>query len=179
MQLTLEELKDTLVFFSPVQSEFWKENSIVALESQKHKTGCNLSLQGDDDRNILIEWSSDFKRAGYTEKKKYTEKGAEAISFLLATKLTEYDIVEESTIGTGIDYWLGFTEGHEQYDDLNIYHARLEISGILKETKTNNLEKRVKEKKEQTDSGDSAFNHLPAYISIIEFSTPKAHFSKK
>jgi len=179
MQLTLEELQETLVFCSAAQSEVWKENSIVALEDQKHQTGCKLTLLGDNQENILINWCSDFKRTGYTEKKKFTEKGAEAISFLLATKLTQFNVIEESTIGTGIDYWLGYAEGHEQYDDLNIYHARLEISGILKETKTNNLEKRVKEKKEQAQRGDATFNYLPAYISIIEFSTPKAHFSKR
>lgn len=179
MHLTLEELKDDLVCFSIVQSEFWKENSIVALESQNHITGCNLSLEGDQIMTIPVNWSSDFKRAGYTEKKKYTEKGAEALSFLLAMKLTDYDIVEESTIGTGIDYWLGFDESNGNYDDLNLYHARLEISGILKETKKNNIERRVKEKKNQADSGDKTYTHLPAYISIIEFSNPKAHFSKK
>lgn len=170
MHLTLEELQDTLVCFTSGQREVLKENSIVALESQKHKSGCSLILEGDENKEFSLEWNSDFKRAGYKERKKYTEKGAEALSFLLAMKLTPYDIVEESTIGTGIDYWLGFNENHEKYDDFHLYHARLEISGILKETKTNKLQKRVQEKKEQTDSGDnlSSFTSLRFYHRVFK-----------
>jgi len=54
---------------------------------------------------------------------------------------------------------------------------RLEISGIFKETKQNNVEKRVREKKQQAKQSDES--QLPAYISIVEFSKPKVIFTKK
>jgi hypothetical protein len=53
----------------------------------------------------------------------------------------------------------------------------MEVSGILKETPNNNFKARIKKKRTQTKPTDST--GLPAYISIIEFSTPKAFFGKK
>jgi len=177
MQLTLEDLKDALIYFSSTQSEGWKENCIVALESQNNKTGCILKLSGDFTEDVTVSWNSDFKRNGYKEKNKFIEKGAEALSFFIATEKTEYKIIEESTIGTGFDYWLGYNEDHEYYDEFNPFQARLEISGIGKETNGNKLQSRVAKKLIQTDPSDDL--KLPAYISVVEFSTPKAYFCKK
>ena len=62
-------------------------------------------------------------------------------------------------------------------DHLFNHAARLEISGILKESRTNTIEKRLKDKMKQTEQSDETC--LPAYISIIEFGKPKALFIKK
>jgi hypothetical protein len=50
--------------------------------------------------------------------------------------------------------------------------AKLEISGISKSSKTNKLDYRMTKKKKQVQKSD----HLvkKAYISIVEFGTPKA-----
>jgi hypothetical protein len=80
-------------------------------------------------------------------------------------------------IGTGVDYWLGYKEGHEKYDELNFMNARLEISGINEESITNTVEKRVKIKKAQVAKSDETA--LPVYISVSEFKTPKSYFAKK
>jgi len=175
--LTLEELKETIELFSPVQCDFLAENCIVALENNAHKTGCDLKVSGDHDKVYKINWTKTFNKAGYKEEKKITEHAAETISFFLTTKLTEYNVVEESRIGTGVDYWLAYNAESAKYDPRNFFQARLEISGINKESATNTLEKRVKEKKEQTKPTDGT--KLPAYVSVVEFSTPKAYFAKK
>lgn len=94
------------------------------------------------------------------------------VSALLAFETTEYTIVERSSKGTGFDYMLG-----DKNDTLFIPKARLEISGIKTETESNSIEKRFKQKALQTDISDKS--GLPAYISIIEFSTPKAVFDLK
>lgn len=174
---TLEELKDTITLFSIIQADFWSENCIVALEHNSHKTGCILNVTGDQAEDIELKWSMSVVKNGYKEEKKFIEKSAEAISFFLCRKYTEYNVIEESCIGTGVDYWLGYDETHQSYDPSNFLSARLEISGINAETPTNTVASRTKVKTKQAGTSDGTA--LPAYISIVEHSTPKAHFIKK
>lgn len=177
MTFTLEELKNTISVFSSHQCDFLTDNCIVALELNNHKTGSKMQIMGDQEDEALLFWSTKVEMAGYKEQKKITEHSAEAISFFLAKELTIYSLVEEATIGTGFDYWLGLNSDHAEYDPLNFLSARLEISGILKETAHNTVEARIREKKDQTKPTD--YLKLPAYISIIEFSKPKAYFALK
>lgn len=177
MNLTLEDLKDAMTYFSTVQCLGLTENCIVALEDIPHRSGCELEVSGLHNGKISLDWNTVVNKNGYKEKKKFTEKGAEALSFFLAIEFTEYEILEESEIGTGVDYWLGYGEDHEKYDPLNFFSARLEISGILRETTTNSFSKRITEKKKQTNASNST--GIPAYVSVIEFSKLKAHITKK
>lgn len=177
MNFTLEELTEAVKLFSTHQCSFLTENCIVALESCNHKSGCKLEILGDKTDAALLEWSTEVKTAGYQEPRKYVEHGATAISFLLAQSFTEYRILEEATYGTGFDYWLGYDKNHVKYNPSNFLSARLEISGILRETPQNTLIERVKLKREQTNVSDSS--KLPAYISVVEFSQPKVYFAKK
>ncbi|WP_462221695.1 hypothetical protein [Ferruginibacter sp.] len=175
--LTIEELKETISVFSSTQCDFLSENCIVALEKNNHISGCKLNVTGDNVRSFNLNWSNKINTAGYRESKKIIEHAAETISFFLCTKFTNYTVIEEAVIGTGIDYWLGYNELHQLYNPKNFLQARLEISGIEKETPTNSLEKRVKGKKQQSKASD--YSKLPAYISVVEFSTPKAFFGKR
>jgi hypothetical protein len=174
---TLEELKDTITLFSVTQAGFWSENSIVALEHNNHTSGCVLKVGGDHTEDIELQWSTKISKSGYKEEKKFIEKSAEAISFFLCRRFTDFNVIEEAIIGTGFDYWLGYDAEHKLYDPSNFMTARLEISGINFETPTNTVESRVKVKTKQTAATDGML--LPAYISVIEHSTPKAHFCKK
>jgi hypothetical protein len=82
-----------------------------------------------------------------------------------------YTIIEKSRYGDGVDYWLG------KENEIPFHNsARIEISGILKESEQNSLNKRFENKTRQTNKSDET--RLPAYISIIEISTPKAIFAK-
>jgi hypothetical protein len=177
MNLKLEDLKDAMTYFSNIQCLGLTENCIVALEDIPHKNGCELEVSGLYEGKISLDWDTVVNKNGYKEKKKFTEKGAEALSFFLAMEFTEYEILEESEIGTGVDYWLGYGENHEKYDPLNFFNARLEISGILRETPTNSFKKRIEEKKKQTNASNNT--GIPAYVSVIEFSNLKAHITKK
>lgn len=177
MNLSLEDLKKAMIYFSSVQSQGLTENCIVALEAIPHKTGCELDVTGLHNGKVSLNWNTVVNKNGYKEEKKFTEKGAEAISFLLALAFTEYEILEEAQIGTGVDYWLGYGVNHIKYDPLNFFNARLEISGILRETTSNNFSRRIFQKKKQTKASDST--GIPAYVSIIEFSKLKAHISEK
>lgn len=174
---TLEELRESIELLSPVQMDFFSESCIVALEAHNHKTGCDLTVDGDTITSFKLNWSKKVNRNGYKEAKKVTEHAAEAISFFLSRQLTNFTVLEEAVIGTGFDYWLGYDEKHSNYNPLNFMQARLEISGISKEAISNNIQKRVKEKKAQTNPTDTM--KLPAYISVVEFASPKAYFGIK
>ena len=174
---TLEELDQVLETFSPAQCAVFAEYCITALEYNEHYSGCSLLVLGHEEKEIIIFWNKKFLRAGYREKRKITEKAAETISFFLVKEMSEFSVVLEATIGTGFDYWLGYDEEHRLYDPLNFMKARLEISGINKETRDNTVKKRVEEKRSQVKVSDST--NLPAYISVVELFTPKAAFEKK
>ena len=62
-------------------------------------------------------------------------------------------------------------------DPLFTPKARLEVSGIMRETDGNTAELRYRQKTAQTAKSDDML--LPAYISVVEFSTPKAIFDIK
>lgn len=175
--IILQNLSNSVELISKAQCDFFSENSIVAFENNKHISGCRLQVVGEEEKDFIIEWNKSFNRSGYREEKKITEHAAEAISFFLTRHFTKFTVIEEAIIGTGVDYWLGYDEGHELYNAKNFLQARLEISGINKETSSNNLEQRIKQKEKQ--SKKSRGSNLPAFISIVEFSSPKAFFGEK
>jgi hypothetical protein len=175
--LDLDNLPQMQKAFSATQCDFLLENCIVAMENNNHTTGCPLFISGDNNIELIVKWNRGFLRNGYKEQTKIVEHAAEAISFFLSAKLTKYKVVEEALIGTGIDYWLGYDEEDNNYDPQNFIQARLEISGIGRESENNTLRNRVKIKMKQTAPTDES--KLPAFVSVVEFSTPKAFFGRK
>jgi hypothetical protein len=175
--IDLESIISAVSLLSSAQSEFFSENCIVALEMSNHSSGCVLNLAGDKMGSLSVNWTKKVKKAGYKEEKKIIEHGAEAIAFLLTPKVTPFSVIEEATIGTGFDYWLGYDESHTNYDPKNFLCARLEVSGIKSETVTNTISQRVKTKEKQT--ARSANLKLPAYVSVTEFASPKSYYGKK
>jgi hypothetical protein len=134
---------------------------------------------GDVELELNLQWNEclvEVERS-WQEPKKIAEAGATAIAFFMCEKLTDFVPVCEAVIGTGVDYWLGYKESHENYDELNFINARVEISGINKESTNNKIESRIKTKKSQVKKTDNTM--LPVYISVSEFGTPKTYFAKK
>ena len=99
------------------------------------------------------------------------EHGAVCLGIMLTTLLTPYTVIERSRKGTGFDYWLGDKDSR-----LFQKKARLEVSGILQGDDVT-MVNRYNMKTVQTEQSDNT--GLPAYISIIEFSRPKAIFKQK
>jgi len=97
------------------------------------------------------------------------EQGAEAVAFLLAIERTDYSAIRRAVTGTGIDYWLGY----EGLDPNKTFHdaGRLEVSGIMKETPKNSVNRRVNIKLKQTVPTDRT---MPVFIIVVEFSNPWA-----
>lgn len=75
---------------------------------------------------------------------------------------------------TGFDYWLG--DKGEEYEGLPFEGThRLEVSGILTETK-NQIDLRIIRKKRQMTPSD----HLaPGFVAVVEFGTPIARVESK
>ncbi|WP_133271089.1 hypothetical protein [Hymenobacter radiodurans] len=173
--LTLEELKNQVANFSAVQCDYYSEACVVLLEELNHLSGALLTVLGDNSTTFELLWTSKPLTAGWKAGAKLTENAATAIAFFLIVELTDYSIIEEAVIGTGVDYWLGYNKGHILYDEDNFMNARLEVSGIRKGDL--NVSGRVRKKLKQTDASDST--NLPAYVVIVEFGSPVAVLVKK
>ena len=90
---------------------------------------------------------------------------------LLVREMTECTAVEQSVIGTAIDYWL--SPQTQSDDDLIFNHAaRLEVSGINCEDTSNTVERRIREKRDRLIEHTGEGNSLPALIVVVEFNRP-------
>ncbi len=177
-QLHLEHVT-TLNVLAPGYATAMLEAAIVCMADQNHQSGVNLPVtindQGDKN-NIRVNWSLEISEniyKSYQEPSRTTDYGTMCIAVLLSTILVKNCSAVEPTIGNnGFDFYLC-----DEEDEYNFYLARLEVSGIRKESKTNTVEKRVAIKKQQTKRSDNS--GLPAYICVTEFGTPKASYVKK
>jgi hypothetical protein len=95
-----------------------------------------------------------------------SERGAEAVAFLLVGEITEFTALYRAVRGTHIDYWLGYkTDPNNPFKNA----GRLEVSGIITENEGNTVRGRVKEKTDRMPDGI-----LPVYVIVVEFSRPYA-----
>jgi hypothetical protein len=173
--INLTEIRKGFPGISLVACNNYYEACMVCLHRNQHRSGVKLEVKGDIDRPITLMWDDYFDNQinnTWQDEIYCTDHGAVCISTLLVKKYTEYTVIQRARIGTGIDYWLG------KEDEIPFRNsARLEISGIWKETEQNNMKKRWNIKKRQTEKSDHS--NFPVYISIVEFSTPKVLFAKK
>jgi len=178
MHLHLEDIR-SLNALAPGYAAAMLEAAVVCFDDQNHESGISLpvTLTDQGDKNaILVHWNLEISeniRKSYQEPSRTTDYGAMCIAVLLSTVLVKNCNSVEPTVGNnGFDFYLC-----DEEDEYNFYLARLEVSGIRKESKTNTIEKRVGVKKQQTRRSDNS--GLPAYICVTEFGTPKASYVKK
>lgn len=172
----IEQLKELVPTLSSAQCDYYAEACIIALENQKHKSNVELRVIGDFGDRCVLKWTTTPNKRGWTEPRIIAENGAIAIAFFLIIELTDFQVIQQSIIGTGFDYWLGYKENHPKYDPDNFLNARLEISGINKGSR-GELNRRVKQKLQQV--GVTDYLQIPAYIVVAEFSNPISKIVKK
>jgi len=151
------------------------EAASVCLESQQHLSGVELQITGDYKEIIVLNWNKvDLKtRQTWQNLTESVEDAAYGLAILVIWKITPYKIIKQSFKGSGFDYWLG----HKKQIDFPFQEtARLEVSGILKGTKSQ-INQRLKEKLEQTEKSDNL--KLPAFVIIAEFSAPLVKIKKR
>lgn len=174
MEIILDDILEGMPGITPIEGADLQENCVVMLHRSNHKSPTNLVLSGITDERVNVVWKDDFnlqKDRTHYDRQVNTERSAVCISVLLAKKLTDYTVIMRSRKGTGFDYLLGTEE------DFFNPKARLEISGIEKESFSNTTQYRFKQKIEQVSPSDNT--GLPAYISVVEFGTPKAILKRK
>lgn len=173
--LNLERLRDNLDYLVASMSAYMCDCLVVCLSEENHKAGLLLKVETDDKEHVFrIEWTTSITPhlIGATrDEERTTEWAAMGLALLLVGELTEYPYIFTRRKGEGIDFCLSKNETLFSCD------ARLEVSGIRKESLTNTVEKRLRIKKIQTERSDDS--NKPAFISITEFSTPKSLFVKK
>jgi hypothetical protein len=173
--INLEQLRENIDYLVASMSAYMCDCLVVCLAGENHPTGLILKVETEDKKyNFRLEWATPVTRhlIGATQdEERTTEWGAMGIALLLARELTEYPYICTRRKGDGIDFCLSKSE------NVFIYDARLEVSGIRKGSLTNTLEKRLLVKKKQTERSDTS--NKPAFISITEFSEPKSLFVKK
>ena len=171
LQIDLDSLRTGIPALTPGYAAYFKEACMVCLDSQGHSSGVELSVDWlGHNEHRPIRWvgivDGQMKAAHY-ETTRATESGACAISLLLVRELTDYTAVQQSAIGTTVDYYLA----RQPVDDaLPFNHAaRLESSGIREEKGGNTVSARVRDKTARLRQ-----DSLPALIVIVEFASPKA-----
>lgn len=151
------------------------EAGAYCLDAQGHSSGVVMEVEGMVEEPVQLFWGEQIDgqvQRTWSDTQEATEYGATAIAILLLQLFTEYTIIERSFKGTGFDYWLGSGEYDENLLPFEQQTARLEISGIWKESPTNTLRARVLRKEKQVEAG--GYGTLPAVIIVVEFGNPKA-----
>lgn len=146
----------------------------VCMHLSGHQEKVNLKMDGITHDDVCIIWEDTFndqKARTYADIQYTTEHGAVCLSVMLTSALTPFTVIERSRKGTGIDYWLGDKDSF-----LFQKKARLEVSGIFK---GDEAMMKYRHNAKVMQSNKSKEMNIPAYISVIEFSQPKALFTKE
>lgn len=172
--ITLEDIMTAnLPGISPGTASYLCENAVACLHRQRHSSGVVMRCRGIDSNPEAINWTTQFTDQmdrSLNDQEVATEHGAACISILYALQHTDYTVIQRSRKKTGVDYWLG------RKDAILFQNAaRMEVSGIFNDSDKVNA--RVKRKLEQSNLSDRT--GLPAFISVVEFSTPSIDFVKK
>lgn len=180
VEADLNLLKEGFPAISKTIGKYLAEGGAYCMEANGHQSGVLLRVEGDYEATIRLTWSENIDaqiERSWNDSQEATEFGAMSIAIIILKKLTDYTIIERSFRGTGFDYWLGTGEYDENLLPFEQRKARLEISGIWKETSSNTVDARISLKQKQLEVSDST--QLPGLVIVVEFGTPKAKFVKK
>lgn len=170
-ELNLDVLSQRVQLSSKRCDEF-VEACKVCLEEQQHTSGVTLRIEGMAPRNYILRWQGSLSQEifdSWLDKEEATEHGACAIAFLIVLEIAQLKVIRRARKKTGVDYWLAPVDG-----DLLQDAGRLEISGIRK-GKAAIVKGRVNQKLKQTKQSDTMQPSLPAYVVVVEFSSPLSH----
>jgi hypothetical protein len=173
-KLVIESLGPEVSVIPKEAVGFYKHNCMVCFDEHGYESGVQLRVQHEGRNEVFeVSWdgvvTEEIRRA-YRDQTKTVDFGACSIALLLVRRLTEFTAVEQSSIGTTVDYYLA----PKTEDDTLIFNhaARLEVSGILQETKGNTVNGRIRRKIRRLKPDPQGY--LPTFIIIVEFSQPSA-----
>lgn len=133
------------------------------------KAEIDLLLNGETKR-VLLKWNSNFSKATMREDVDIANEGGVALAWFVMSVMLNFKYVEQTEIGDGVDYM--FIEIVPEDDDLNFLdnHHYVEVSGILEESKTNTVAKRLLLKHNQINRGKK--KNEPSSVIVSLFSKP-------
>lgn len=145
--INIFDLKEISYVPSASTCDSYAEAAAVCLEHQGHKQSALLTILGEGDSTINLQWESVEEKIkdNWLDLQEATEYGAICIAIWVVHEVTPYKVIRRSPKLTGFDYWLGDKKDNYPFQD----KARLEVSGILKGTKKQ-ITQRVNEKLNQT-----------------------------
>jgi len=173
-------LNDTLKYLEgPSKENIIDKNQCAALAlGLYHKnstTSIKFKVDNNDFDEVLLEWDDTFPKGGWVEPKNIAEQGSVALGFFLMSILKDYRYVIQTIQGTGVDYL--FKKNKPDEDNLNFLEIKcdegdhyVEISGILEETSSNTVAKRLKFKHQQISKGSRCSS--PSSVIITLFKVP-------
>ena len=169
-RLLLEALADGVPVIPEEAVGFYKQNCMVAFHHNGHSSGVILAVHGND---IVVRfeicWTGETTEQlirAYRDPIRLADNAACAIALLLIRKMTPFTAVEQSVVGTTIDYYLA---RQDRSDDLIFNNvARLEVSGILTENEENTIDRRIAEKRRRLRHEAD----LNDFIVVVEFGRP-------
>jgi len=171
----LNELCDGMPGITPEIGATLAQAAGVCFRDQQHSLGVEMMVGGLG-QTVQVYWPEPKEQTlrAWNDEQVTTEHGACGVAVLLIKTFTEYTVIERSRKGTGFDYWLG----HQEDNAVLPFErkARLEVSGIRKGMEQK-VKSRVQTKLKQTNPSDG--NGLPAYITVVEFSIPRAEVVQK
>jgi hypothetical protein len=124
-------------------------------------------IDGKLTRNLLV-WDSNFSSSTMKENIDIANHGGVALAWFVMSVLMDYKYVEQTEIGDGVDYRFSKVEPNDE--DLNFLNEEfhyVEISGILEEKNSNNLENRLKIKHNQINRGAKSCNSSSVIVTLF------------
>lgn len=169
----LDLTKETLEGPSVEQIIFYNQYAAKALNIF-HKNShayLELNIEGTS-KSVDLEWDSNFKSSTMKEKIDLAHYGGVALAWFIMSVILEFRYVTQTEIGSGLDF--SFKKEIPDEDDLNFLENShyVEVSGILQETKSNTLQKRVKDKHNQIEKG--SLRDTESSVIVTLFSAPKS-----
>jgi hypothetical protein len=173
--LVLSSLNEGIPVIPKEAAGFYEQNCIVCFDDQGHSSGVNIIITCIDSSKISfpVVWDgmvTKETKSAYADMVRTTEYAACSIALLTVRETTDYTAIEQAIRGTSIDYYLGHKS--EVSDLIFNRVARLETSGILRESGSNTVRERLREKIRRLKPG------IPALIAVVEFSKPECQVVK-
>lgn len=168
LDITLENLK------GPTEAQITCTNQWAATALDMFHKNSNADMEFEIDgasERINLRWDSNFPKSAMKEKIDRANHGGVALAWFVMSAILDYKYVEQSEIGDGVDY--RFKKEEPSEDELNFIDNvhYVEISGILEESATNTLERRIKEKHDQIGRGKK--NDKSSSVIVTLFKKPK------
>ena len=169
----MDNLK-SFCMLTPIRCANFAEAACVCLEKSGHLPGVILKVEGSYSDSLILKWAQLHPEvfSSWENLDETVETAAYALAIFCIWEITSYQIIRQSTKGSGFDFWLGGKSEQVPFRG----KAKLEVSGILRGSR-GQINFRVKEKLQQ--ASQSQQTDVPVVVVVVEFSRPLAKIASQ